>query len=170
MRNIETGRNSSCTSVWTLLFHVSNVFLFLHISLYLTFRMVVCTCKGALFPQVLVNTSEYMSVMVCGGYYRCPYSSTAALMLPLWNPYTEYISKYSSWVNGMFTVTSYCVLLTAWSDCTVSYLMYYCHCYDYINESTPAFIPYSSAATSLVTVVNQTHVYVTFLSQDCLWN
>src|SRR5215475_135444 len=44
-RNTEAGRNS-CTSAWTSLYHVNNVVIILHISLYLTFSMAIYTWKG----------------------------------------------------------------------------------------------------------------------------
>jgi hypothetical protein len=45
-----------------LLYYVHNVFLLLHVSLYFTFSTAVCTWKGALFPQVMVNISDHASV------------------------------------------------------------------------------------------------------------
>ena len=47
-RNTEAGRNS-CTNAWTSLYHANNVFIILHISLYLTFSMAICTWKGTFF-------------------------------------------------------------------------------------------------------------------------
>jgi hypothetical protein len=41
--NTEAGRNSSCTSAWTPLYHVNNMFIILHTSLYLTFSMAIYT-------------------------------------------------------------------------------------------------------------------------------
>ena len=41
--NMEAGRDSSCTSAWTSLYHVNNVFIILHTSLYLTFSMAIYT-------------------------------------------------------------------------------------------------------------------------------
>src|SRR5215469_262091 len=61
-RDTEAGRNSSCTSAWTLLYHINNVFLILHISLYLTFSMAIYTWKGTFFSQMLMYTSEHTSV------------------------------------------------------------------------------------------------------------
>jgi hypothetical protein len=60
-RNTEAGRNSSCTSAWTSLYHV-NVFIILHISLYLTFSMAIYTWKGNFFSQKLMYMSEHTSV------------------------------------------------------------------------------------------------------------
>jgi hypothetical protein len=41
MRGTEVGKNSLHNKVWILLCNVNNVFIFLHILLYLTFSMVV---------------------------------------------------------------------------------------------------------------------------------
>jgi hypothetical protein len=42
-RNTEAGRNFSCTSAGTSLYHVNNIFILLHTSLYLTFSTAVKT-------------------------------------------------------------------------------------------------------------------------------
>jgi hypothetical protein len=57
VRNIETGGNS-CLSVWTSLYRVYDIVVFLHSLLCLTFSMAVYIRKGAIVLQVLVNTSE----------------------------------------------------------------------------------------------------------------
>jgi hypothetical protein len=62
VQSTKAGRNSSCSSAWTLLYQVNNVFIFLHILLYLTFSTAVYTRKGTFFSQMLVNTSEHTSV------------------------------------------------------------------------------------------------------------
>ena len=48
-RNTEAGRNSSCTNAWTSLYHAYNVFIIIHISLYLTFSMAIYTWERNLF-------------------------------------------------------------------------------------------------------------------------
>jgi hypothetical protein len=95
-RNTEAGRNYSCTSAWTSLYHINNVFIILHTSLYLTFSMSIYTWKGTFFSQMLMYTSEHTSVRDSSLRYSSRYSSTAAVVLPLQTPYTKCISAYSS--------------------------------------------------------------------------
>jgi len=77
--NTEAGRNFSCTNAWTSLYHVNDVFIFLHISLYLTFSTAVYICRGFIVKDICSR-----------------YSSTAAVALLLQTPYTKCISAYSS--------------------------------------------------------------------------
>jgi len=128
--NTGADRNSSYTSVWTSLDHVNNIFIFLHISLYLTFSTVVYTWKGTSFLQMLVNTR--LTGIRHWGYCN-RYSSTAAVVLLLQTPYIKCISAYSSQENDMFTVTAHCTSITAQNDCSVCYLRHYWPC----NMSTP---------------------------------
>jgi hypothetical protein len=64
MRGTEAGRNSSCTNTWTSLDYINSVFIFRHVSLYLTFSTAVYIWKGTFFSQMLVNASEH----VCQGF------------------------------------------------------------------------------------------------------
>jgi hypothetical protein len=57
VRNAETGESSSFNPVCTSLHHANNVFLFLQISLYLTFSFAVYTLQGAIFSQEFMNTA-----------------------------------------------------------------------------------------------------------------
>ena len=105
-RNTEAGRNSSCISAWTPLDHVNNVFIFFHISLYLTYSMAVYTWKGTFFSQMLVNTTEHTSVGDSSSGYRSRYSSTAAVVLPVAKPvYKMHIGVF---FIGKWRVYSYC--------------------------------------------------------------
>jgi len=111
VRNAETGESSSFTTVCTSLHHANNVFLFLQISLYLTFSFAVYTWQGAIFSQVFMNT-----MYVDQGFVI---KDIVAIILPQqeWqycckNPYTECILVCSSWENSKFTVTAYCTLIT----------------------------------------------------------
>lgn len=71
-RNIEADRNSWCTNSWTLLCHVSNVFIFHHILLYLMFIVAVYTLKGACFSQALVSKSEHKATGVSSSTVLLP--------------------------------------------------------------------------------------------------
>jgi hypothetical protein len=57
-RNTEAGGNSSRRNAQTSLCRLI-VFIFLQIPLYFTFSTAGYTWRGALFSQVLVNTSEH---------------------------------------------------------------------------------------------------------------
>ena len=67
------GRNSWCSSAWTFLCHVSNVFIFLHIFLYWMFSVAIYTLKGACFSQTLVNINALTEVG----------DSSSTILLPL---------------------------------------------------------------------------------------
>ena len=95
-RNTEAGRNSSCTSAWTSLYHVNNVFIILHISLCLTFSMEIYTWKEPFSCRCWCTRVNTCLSGIRRRGYRSRYSSTAAVVLPLQNPYMKCLSAYSS--------------------------------------------------------------------------
>ena len=99
--------------------------------------------KDNFSPQVLMNTCR-LGFCLLG--YHCQNSSTPSVALPLQNPYIESLSAYCLCTKNMFTVISHRTLTTIWFDyCTVCWLTYCCHFYNYIHN------PYSATPANSVT-------------------
>jgi hypothetical protein len=156
------GRNSWCSSAWTFLCHVSNVFIFLHIFLYLMFSVAVYTVKGARFSQTLVNRSAQVDVSDLSLTVLLPlfFNSSSGVNV------TKLVHKmhFGIILIGKQRGCSYFSLITAQNNCIVCYLMYYCHRYNYMNMPSPVHICYTSNAPTLVNTVNQTSVYMKYLT------
>jgi hypothetical protein len=103
---------------------------------------------------------------ICRREYRCRYSSTAAVVVPLLNPNTKCISASSSSEDCLFTLTSNCTLITARNDCTVCYPTHYRRCSVYMRKPPLAHISYTSAARNSVIVAPETDVCMTHLTQS----
>ena len=125
-RNTEAGRNSSCTSAWTSLYHVNNVFIMLHISLYLNFSMAIYTLKGTFFSQMLM----YMSEHVCQGFV------VEDIVADILRQH-QWCSRCKTRIRNEYRhilrrkMTCSLLLLTSQNDCSVCYLKQdsICVCY-----------------------------------------
>ena len=135
------------------------------------FSVAVYTLKGARFSQTLVNISAHTEVgdlsstVLLPIFFNSSSGVNVAKLVHKMHFGIIFIGK--QYVCSYFSLqTSHSTLLTAQNDCIVCYLRYYCHHYNYMSMLTPVQICYTSNAPTMVTTVNRTSVYMTYLTQN----
>jgi hypothetical protein len=113
------------------LYYVHDVFLFLHISLYLMFSTAVRSGKGALFSQVLVNMSERASVRDLSSSILLLICITSSSDVNCCKTCTQNV--YQCTLHGKLACLPLLLSGHQSQHCPLCYLTYYWHSYKYLS-------------------------------------